>query len=379
MFRNVVHILILCVLISYPSTGLAASNTVETGTWSCANGEVSRIDNSLGTVTCVPSSLFYRGAVSPSGAFTYNGETGASCTGDVCRGGTCSGTAPNGVCTLSLNKSGLPFKISANQSLVGTPDVTANHMAEYHYTSFSLSGGTLTVGSPGANDYGAGLAIYVDGNVSITGGTIDLKGLGAQANTAVNGITCAPGQSGKGGNLTVWGGGSGGLSTAGSENGTSAPNSSAPTSLFMAMAYFLLPYPHVGGAGGSAPAQTGNVLTDVLGASYGAGGGGSGGCVDPCSGTIGAAGNGGGAVKILAHGTYSCSNATIDVSGTNAAVNGSGGGGGGGTILILADTVGTDTCTYVVSGGTGATSGPTNCGTGGNGGNGWYAVFDLPY
>ena len=353
-------LLIFIFLIIYPFTVFAVTNTV-TNT-PCSSGEVVTGYNSDGSPIC-SKSFFVVGGSGGSGAFTYNGET--TCTGDVCRGGTCSGTAPNGVCTLNVN-SILGRYGSDNASSYGDPSPTDKFAAVYEYSSFTLQGGTVTIGGEG--DFGGGLIIYVSGDVNITGGKIDLKGKGQKAGTP-GAVQCNA--TGNTSGQTRFGHGTGGGKNAAGENGSDVD-------VFSGMEAVALLYSvdhHVGGAGAFGSEDSSVGAANII-LSYGAPGGGGGGCDTSCSATVGTPGDGGGYLKMEVEGVYSCSGATIDVSGTDAS-GALSGGGGGGLAIIGAKSIGTNTCTYTVSGGSGGTSG-TNCGAGGNGGNGRAIFIDLP-
>lgn len=152
-------------------------------------------------------------------------------------------------------------------------------------------------------------------------------------------------------------------------------------------------YTKAGGAGASAPSNTGTstggsaptiykVADTTIGGVYrvacGAGGGSGGnGWID---GTGGAAGAGGGALIIECAGAYNFTTGTISTAGANGsagstgsfAKGGSGGGGAGGDIVILYKTLTANSGTYNKSGGSGGSmsnAGGTLGGAGGAGGS----------
>ena len=357
-------LIFLSVVISFSSY---ANNTVQSNV-TCSSNEVVTGYNSDGSPIC-SKSFFVVGGSGGSGAFTYNGET--TCTGDVCRGGTCSGTAPNGVCTLNVN-SILGRYGSDNASSYGDPSPTDKFAAVYEYSSFTLQGGTVTIGGEG--DFGGGLIIYVSGDVNITGGKIDLKGKGQKFSQAPGILGCG---AGKVGGIQRLPGGKAGASGAVNNGG----NGYDVISLNGLDAYYISRDTclHRGSSGASGPFNGVQIVSDHI-VSYGATGGGGASCfeaLNSCSGSIAPPGEGGGYLKMEISGTYNCSNATIDLSGTDAGSGVASGGGGGGLGIIAAKDIGTNTCTYVASGGLGA-SGNATCGAGGNGGDGAIIVVDIP-
>lgn len=116
-----------------------------------------------------------------------------------------------------------------------------------------------------------------------------------------------------------------------------------------------------------------------------AGGGGGGGTNGTGSGAVGGAGGkGAGSLYVECGGTYNASGTittagTAGVNGTNQSGGGNGGGGGGGgggaagDIYVIYSSLGTDTATYIVTGGAGGTGGSgsnLNGASGGVGGGG---------
>jgi len=75
-------------------------------------------------------------------------------------------------------------------------------------------------------------------------------------------------------------------------------------------------------------------------------------------------------LRIESAGTYTCTSATITVAGANGATGGGGGGGGGG-VWVGTKILGTDSCTYTLTGGSAGGSPLTNCGAGAAGATGW--------
>lgn len=314
-----------------------------------------------------PPQRYRAGGLGVDGDFVFNGEDATSshhCAADggaanVCRGGTCSGTFPNGICTLAYNS-----PILRSSTVAGN---TPQSVALYQFSSLTMTSGTLTVGTPGLN--GGHMIIYVSGDVSISGsGTIideRLKGFAGGA----GGAACTSSAVGKaGGAMFEYKGG-----TAGTAATTSCTSNACDGIGFPAnFDRTVLPwYPSifVMGSGGGSQTAAGTGLgigrADMI---TGPTGGGSGGCAASCTGTVGAGGIGAGTVLMIVGGTYNCLAATWNASG-QAGANGApgGGGGAGGFIHIQARLLGTDTCTYTVSGGAGGTLTGTNCGIGGPG------------
>lgn len=258
----------------------------------------------------------------------------------------------------------------------GTTTISLGGAAVFvkNYSSLSITGtGQLSFSNPHAN--GTFIILKVSGGITIsTSGNpaIDASGMGATGGTA--GVV--PGGNGGTGNQAqssiglLYGGGAGSLGTGAATNTAGAAGGTLLGKLiFLTKVINVVP-----GSGGGGTGATGG-----FNATTGGGGGGSSANTTGSIGSTGsggagtniagfAGGNGGAALYIECAGTYNCS-AVISVAGKNGTNSttdgGGGGGGGGGTILALYNTLGADTGTYTVSGGTGGTAVRSN--TGGNG------------
>lgn len=254
----------------------------------------------------------------------------------------------------------------------GVTTLAMGNVASYikNYSSVSITGtASLAFSQPNTN--GTLIMLKCSGNMTLTSSAtaaIDASGMGSAAG-------------------------------AGSANATATNSSAARTSF----PFNTVPG-NVGATGAIAPITLGiNVVKDVLiGCGSGGGGGGKnvsssdgqgggGGASMINSGSSGASlggnivgatsvagGNGGGALYIEVNGTYTNTSATIScagLAGTNAPAGGAGGGGGGGggSIVLLYNTLGSDTGTYNVNGGaSGTNSGGGN--VGGAGATGYSSV-----
>jgi hypothetical protein len=304
------------------------------------------------------------------GAFTYAGEGTGGCSGSQCKGGECSGTSPNGTCTLTLN--------SRLYAATGTNPRDVSVVGQH--TTITVTAGTITLAAPAYSTvWGQGLVWLATGDVSITGGTIDLEGLGA---TGVAGGTCVTSASaGKAGQSTLYAaGGAGGGS--GSNPGVAGEDAEAnDPGLERLLAPWLV------GAGGGAAPVSGQIVAYQLNhtpwaPAVSGGGGGGAGCAANCTGSVtcGDGGKGGGHLSIESGGTFTCTSATIEMDG-DAGTNGSGGGAGGG-MVVTARAIGTNTCTKNNNGGAGgaAPSCPSSeCGAGAAGGDGMNIFRVAPY
>jgi len=244
------------------------------------------------------------------------------------------------------------------------------------FESFTMSGGTLTTDSDSAND-GKPLIIIVGGNVSLTGGTIDLDGKGFAGGTITNttadtytgdGVdlssfatskTTGGGNGGRANDIGGGGGGGAGANAAGS-NGTDATGgggNGGTAGTFVAW------------PAGEQPDDLAHAFNAFCGAGGGIGGGGNNGTPDAPG------GNGGGALILVASGDLNFgASATITADGANGTAagdtdGGGGGGGGGGTVVLLCDGTLTNSGTITHTAGSGGAS-DTDGGAGGNGGAG---------
>jgi hypothetical protein len=311
-------------------------------------------------VACRPATaaepLWAVGGAGPAGSFTYGGEGAGACSDDVCRGGTCTGTTPNGTCTLDFNSYLLKGSGDAGNAFVS---------AVHQYIDFTMTAGTLTIGSPGTE--GSALVLRVQDAASITGGTITVKGKGGVGATSGS---CASSNAGKsGGNTSLFAGGS-----AGTSSGTDgSPGTGAGAMALRDMPVFGW-FGGAGAGGGACPVSgQSSAGSPVTWRSIGGSGGGGGGCAASCSGTCGAGGRGGGYLRIEVGGSLVFgASATLDATGDNGAAGG-GGGGGGGVIQLIAQAASVNGLVLVGGGSPGGTP-PTNCGAGAAGGTGAYFV-----
>lgn len=266
-----------------------------------------------------------------------------------------------------------------------TGTVTLTPGKSYEFSSFTMTGGTLTTSQ---STTGEPLIIIVDGDVSITNGaSINLMGTGFSG-----GVASTPGQPGAKGsdyspdadwNLYFGGGGNGGnIPSGGGDTGTGGGGASGEGSNGTN-----------GGQGGGSPPTPGGqfgVYNKLDGSSYqpsaayinnvvaGAGGG-SGGSAGGVPGAAG--GNGGGSIILICNGDIDLTGGSIITRGQNGSDGtnyaGAGGGGAGGVIVLAYK--GTYTPgTLVVSGGDGGAAGQSGGTTGGNGGDGISYAFQFP-
>lgn len=343
------------------------------GSW-CYDSDTNRICVGDGSATrCVPveTSTLRIGGTGADGAMSFDGSCSAG--GDCCRGGSISGSAPNKVCTYTANSN-----VGNLQRLTSATSFLASHVA--NWTSVSITGGTVTMAAPAV-----GVAAFIwraTGAISITGGIIDLAGKGGPSATSGS---CASSNAGKngGGNSVL----TGGLGGASGNNAGSTGVTAAADGLNSLTGLLLL-----GGTGGGACPVSGQTSPGDMAVSfwslYGGTGGAGGGCAASCSGTCGAGGRGGGAVRLESRTSITIgTSADIRVDGANGTTGG-GGGGGGGVILYapsITNTATTDTgtCTagtprICVGGGAAGSSPPTNCGAGGAGGDGLVHAVTVP-
>ena len=297
------------------------------------------------------------------GDFTYDGAVASCNTLDAtgvrsrCRWGTCTGSEGSGVCTITYNSDVMKIAAAAKQYAV------------LNVTAVTISAGTVKGGAPPASTQGSGLIFRVQGNVSITGAAtiLDVRALGGAGGASGGTCSTQTGAAG-GGNLYYPGG------TAGTATTTTAGAGTAITSTLDATLLPFVPSLFIVGAGGGSRSAGGTTINGLLQTLIGGTGGGGGGCAASCSGTSGAGGAGGGFVGFDVGGTYTCTASTAGgVFRADGAAGGNGGagggGGGGGGVIVRARIIGTDTCGYTVTGGTGGTAG-ANCAAGGAGGNG---------
>jgi len=255
-----------------------------------------------------------------------------------------------------------PFSLAAGTSSVDSGNV-------YLLKSLTMSGGTLTVTHDTCSSSTVSVQLptahfpvvfIVDGDVSITSGTIDFKGQGyAGGAGGLGGGSPHSGVSGKGCEVKcgyaagTTGGGGGAVGTPGGGASGSASNGTAGS-----------------GGGGAAGVYTAFSAAEIPDDFYnalnifsGAGGGGGGGTTS-YDGAPG--GDGGLSLIIICSGNLIFTGGTIDVRG-NAGSSGfdkSGGGGAGGDILFLYHGTYTSGGTTLCTGGAGGSPG------GGSGGNG---------
>lgn len=314
-----------------------------------------------GVTKCVPIArpLQIHGGRGTLGDWSYAGQVAAcntadtACSRTICKCGTCSGSEGSGTCTLPPNS-------LLDHSLADT----ATTLCSVHLpvASFTLSGGTVTIGTPCG--LGSNVRLRVAGNVAISGGTIDLRGKGGLG--ASGSAACASSNVGKaGGTSTLYPGGIPGA--AGNNAGSAGTNATAPSAGSVPPAVWATA--SLVGTGGGAPPASGQAGA-VSPGGWGGTGGGGGGCAASCSGTIGAGGRGGGGLNIEVGGDYTCTGATIDVRGADGTTGG-GAAGGSGAVHVSARTIGTNTCTYSTGAASAGASPPTNCGAGAAGGTGW--------
>ena len=329
------------------------------------------------------------GGVETSADFTYAGEVtsptdcsslDSSCARTVCRCGICTGSNGTGTCTLDPNSTyGVMQEVLAG----GPKPATVLNVRNFTHTA-----GTVTVTAPSLVVTGATqfrpLIIRASGNVTLSGGTLSVKGKGGSGGTGGAALSTTAGRAS--GALQGMLPGSLGGNTSGT--GGAVGNSYVQD----VTAVMLAPGACAFGAGtGGGPAP----VTGNGGAAYvelpsfclraGATGGGGGGCAGSASGTNGAGGAGGGTVRIEAGGVCTFG-ATIDAQGDDGGARA--GGGGGGFVHALcgavsgSNNVDSGTCTagtprICVGGGAGGASGG-NCGAGGAGGDGFAFVETIP-
>jgi len=240
-------------------------------------------------------------------------------------------------------------QIHTLQFTLAAGTVTLTRGVPYYFSSFNMTGGTITATGTG----GEPLILIVDGDVTFSGGTINMSGLGYAGGTP------GSGNGANGGNgeeysvnyhIYFKGKGNGGNG----QSGGSTPGAITSYYTLTSSAY--------------EPDDLINAFNVVSGAGGGAGGNGAG----ANYGTGGAGGAGGGSVIFLCNGAFDATGGTINVSGatgTNGsdgggspgAGGGGGGGGAAGTIVIgYKDTYLNPTLSY--SGGAGGTGG-TGAGT----------------
>jgi hypothetical protein len=312
------------------------------------------------------------------GAFTFNGAADTTCNG-----GTVTGSSPNKICTLTSNSAIARFPVDSGTTL---------YSCEYNFSSFTLTGGTVTCGVASAPavqavpTWGYALVLRVSGAWSVTGGTIDMAGRGTWGGVGGTGTGTGTGRAGgNGGGNSFFP-----FGAAGANTGTAGGAGQQPPAALRVwpMLPFFVPM-GMGGGGGASTGTAGGIASSLALATYaapipfiaGTGGGGGGCSSSATSGTGTDGGRGGGAIWIETP-TYTCSGATMTVAGVNAgaspAAAGGGGGGGGGIVIVGRDLTGTDSCTYTTTAGNGVAAGQGQCGAGGNGGAGRKWTFTAP-
>jgi hypothetical protein len=334
-----------------------------------------------GTAGWEPQGLRHHlvGGSGGDGAFLMAPGSSGSCSAGDCDDscGSCTGTRPACTCTLTAN------------SYLGLYPINSGLAScVYEYTSFTLSGGTVTCGAAmtgtGAPYWGGALVLRIQQSPTITGGTIDMAGKGTPPGGGGTSGGTGTARTGGAAGTTAYLPGPGGAA-AGKNNGTVGV--AAPAN------YRLRPFSDTypvgtgggggagsGAGGGGAPGAT--VLGFPMVSMAGATGGSSGGCnASVATGTGGEGGRGGGAILIETAGTWACSGATLTVAGGAGASGKAGGAGGGaGGIELYYRDLGTDTCTKTTTGGAAASpSDATNCGTSGAGGAGYVRSQRVPY
>ena len=242
-----------------------------------------------------------------------------------------------------------------------------------NYSSLSITG-TSSLTFSGASQAGTIVIFKVSGNAVITSTTstvISLVGLGAQGAAGVSSGAGATGQS-----ATMWfasqetGGGGGGGASGGQAGGGGGGGASAYASGAVGA---------TGGTGGTAGAASVSPFFATSSVKYykvyvrPGSGGGSGGSGNNNGNASLAAGNGGGAFYMEVGGSLTFTGSTIDVSGTvggtgsgGSGNSGGSGGGGGGSVVILANSIISNTGTTTFAGGNGG-GGTANGGAGATG------------
>jgi hypothetical protein len=335
-----------------------------------------------GTAGWEPQGLRHHlvGGAGGDGAFLMAPGSSGSCSAGDCDDscGSCTGTRPACTCTLTANSYlGMYTLNSGLASCV------------YEFTTFSLSGGTVTCGAAmtgtGGPYWGGLLLLRMQGSPTITGGTIDMaaKGVppGGGGTSGGTGTARAGGNGGSTAFLAAPGG-----AAAGKNNGTVGVSTPANYRLRPWGTTYPVGAGGAGGAGSGAVGGAGGGHTPPLGWAMsnlsGATGGSSGGCnASVATGTGGDGGRGGGGIIIETAGTWACAGATLTVAGGAGASGKAGGAGGGaGGIELYYRDLGTDTCTKTTTGGAAASpSDATNCGTSGAGGAGYVRSQRVPY
>ena len=260
-----------------------------------------------------------------------------------------------------------------------TIDLGSSALVTKNYTSISITGtGALAFSNPAAG--GTIIHLKSQGNVTITTSVspaIDLRGLGG----AGGGAGTTGGAFGKGGG--------GGASATTNGNAGVAPNATECAAGTAGTSYgrWITDALPTGGGGGGTTAGGIAGVSPLYSSAFSkylklyvmpgsGGGGGSGGWNGSANVAGGAGGRGGGALFLEVSGLYECSS-VINAAGTagasGTARGGAGGGGGAGSIVILYNSLTSDTGTYTVTGGAGGDDG-SDGGEGGAGGAGFSLV-----
>ena len=303
-------------------------------------------------------------------AYKFSIGTGGSSTNSLTWDG--SNLTVNGYVSSSLGAFGGDGSDGALTVTSDTTNIDASGASVLvkQYTSISITGtGKIAVTNKHAG--GTILVLKSKGNVTITSSAvaIDLTGLGGDAGAAGSGNT-------GGGSATAGGLGTSGNTLALADEAGQGDFGNQATNGALGG----------GGSGGTAYVQASYLFdTNKLPARHpvtlacgsGGGGGGGGWTTSSSSGGDGAAGGaGGGAVFIECAGTYTFTTGTISVDGTagsdapdevnadEAAGGGGGGGGSVGMIIVLANTLGTDSGTYSLTPGAGGDGGSADGGAG---------------
>jgi hypothetical protein len=239
------------------------------------------------------------------------------------RGGPLDPNAFTPLGTLSISSGSYTFNTTTDQLLDSSNNVlftgvTFNGIAVFDFSGITIGGGTFT--GTGSRP----LALLSQGNISFTGGRIDVSGGRGSVPPVF-----IPGSGGPGG----FGGGAG--------PGAGSPGRNIPGSASTAGGGGFggpggpgMPGVPGDGSGGPGGPPYGDLATQLVGGS----GGGRGNTTPLTVGYSG--GGGGGAIELGATGSLAINGGTIAAAGGPGGGSGSGGGGSGGGIFLHADSVG---------------------------------------
>jgi hypothetical protein len=338
------------------------------GTWAAiplgdVNGQISEAQVQASSEQGTDTKLLTAGTVSGTGITLCTDANGGATTSGCATGTGSTGTnAPLWLQYLGTGADGA-YEATAASCTSGSPCLVSG---EKYYTSFKVDSGAYIYSNVGLGA-NAGMVIHSTGACTING-TIQVNGARNTWPATNKGIA----------------GGSSGGSGGGSAAGAAGVISYATTAV--------TPYPSYAAAGAAGAASGGNggngnahsaILQRAITNSMAGGLDGLGvvGSTGVQGGSSGGAGGEGGQGVVMMCASLDGTGGSIDASaaaGSAAAANNTGGGsGGGGGVIILSSQAAVSTWpTLNVTGGAGGgCSSFTGCGTGGAGGNGWYAEF----